>query len=130
MTVPATNEDEPVAVEDAENPMPHETIKTVEEVPVEKVLDPYQIEVESKTNWSIFVGLVLSLVCYTLVQIHLVKWNFANIFVGIVAITIYLCFGCYASRSIFQRYLLLATNFSAVYSGVVAGLLFFFRIEI
>jgi hypothetical protein len=126
MTVPTASEDKPVAVEDAENPMTHEISKTVEGVPVEGVPDPYQIEVENKTNWPIFVGLVLSLVCYTLVQIHLVRWNFANLFVGIVAITIYLGFGCYSSGRILQRYLLLATNISAVYSGVVAGLLFFF----
>lgn len=132
MTVPTTKEDnpKPVAVEDEENQMPRESNKTVEGFPVEGVLDPYQMEVESKTNWSIFVGLVVSLVCYTLVQIHLVKWSFANLFVGIVTITIYLFFGCYSSRITLQRYLLLAANLSAVYSAIVAGLLFYFRIEI
>lgn len=124
MTIPTTNEKTPVTleVEDAENPTPpHEM--TVEGVSIEEP------PAEKKDNWLILVGLVLFVVGYTFVQIFAITWNFANLFVGVVAVVICLVFGCF-SRRILQRYLLLATSVSAAYCGILAGLLFFFRIRI
>jgi uncharacterized membrane protein HdeD (DUF308 family) len=123
MTIPTTNEKTPVTLEDAENPTPpHEMtvegVSSIEEPPAEK-----------KDNWLILVGLVLFVVGYTFVQIFAITWNFANLFVGVVAVVICLVFGCF-SRRILQRYLLLATSVSAAYCGILAGLLFFFRIRI
>ena len=121
MTIPSTSEEKPVAVEDAENPTPRGM--TVEGLALEGP------PAKKKTNWLVFVGLVLFLVGYTFVQIYAIMWNFANLFVGVLAVIICLVFGC-CSRRIRQRHLLLATSLSAVYCGIVAGLLFFFRITI
>lgn len=117
MTIPSTNETKtPVVVEDAENPTPHEmTIEgamPIEEPPAEK-----------KNNWLVFVGMGLFLVGYTLVQIYAITWNFANLFVGVVAVVICLVFACFTKR-------MLATSISAIYCAIVAGILFFFRIRI
>lgn len=117
-----------VAVNDVETPMPpNERIVTdAEGDPLE------EIPSKNKTNWLIYLGLFLSLVCYTLVQILVVKWNFANLFVGIVVVTVYLCLGCcyFSKRTHLHRHLLTSTILSAVYSGIVAGTLFVLRIRI
>mmetsp|Transcript_31479 Transcript_31479/g.57007 ORF Transcript_31479/g.57007 Transcript_31479/m.57007 type:complete len:124 (+) Transcript_31479:94-465(+) len=123
MTIPTTNEKTPVTLEAAENPTPPQHEMTVEGISIE---DP---PAEQKDNWLILIGLALFVVGYTFVQIFAITWNFANLFAGVVAVVICLVFGCF-SRRILQRYLLLATSVSAAYCGVLAGLLFFFRIRI
>jgi hypothetical protein len=131
MTVPTTKEDnpKPFAMEDEENQMTRESNTTVEGFPIEGV-DPHQMEVETKTNCSIFfgLGLVASLFFYALVQLHFFKSNLVNVLVGFMTTLIYLFFGYCSSR--LHHCLLLAANLSAVYSAVVATLLFSFPIEI
>ena len=115
----------PIAVDVEEgaaaNLTPHEM--TVEGVPVEGPPP------EKKGNWLIEVGLILFLIGYTLVQIYAITWNFANLFVGVLAVIICLVVGCF-SRRIIQRHAWLAASISAIYCGILAGILFFFRIRI
>lgn len=138
MTVPSetrSGDDEEqaavLAVEEAAPAMPssrEESILVTADPPLEE-----EAPSTNKKVWLVFIGLFLSLVGYTLVQIYLVEWNFANLFVGIAFIVVYLCVACWSiSKTDDTPHLRLrnAAYVCAVYSGIMGGILFVLRIQI
>jgi hypothetical protein len=83
------------------------------------------MEREGATRELLFVA--VSLIGYTLVQYYAFSWNFTNLFVGIGALTLCIVYGNCIARKPLVR---VAVNLSAIYCAVVAGLLFYFRIQI
>jgi hypothetical protein len=132
--IPSQQDNEAVAVmvieeNDVEN-SPQQIIVT--EVPV---VDNYEVE-KRKAAPSLLM-LALLLVGYTLVQYYAVTWSFANIFVGILGVTLFSVLACCTSdcscctsdccsSQNFQQPCLMLTAFivSAAYCGILACILF------
>lgn len=86
--------------------------------------------VERKSAKPALLILAIFLAGYTLVQYFAFSWNFTNLFVGILAMILCIVIANCTPRTFLQPVVRVVVNISAVYCAVVAGLLFFFRIQI